>query len=263
MGSGRPRRAAVRLSSCSYTAALNIALPRGTVATRPTRPPRRRRDRSKGASRPQQPPKKKRSERAAPAQQQPPWGTTAFRDRDIVRQRMIAEKGYTNHLAGMYADKFTHPRLQCEGSHISIGDPYVDEAEITGPLEGEADGHDHVPAERGQRVIREHGQAVYVHARQVRRAAPLCQDPLYDTRKLGFGTHDVQARRIYGQSPHRTIRDLLKREAHPPAQRAEAGRPGRADPQGPQEISRSRRRRRTPCKGLRFPCALPLRHWAL
>ena len=51
-------------------------------------------------------------------------------DRDIVRQRMIAEKGYTNHLAGMYADKFTHPRLQCEaGRYISIGDPYVDEAE--------------------------------------------------------------------------------------------------------------------------------------
>ena len=42
-------------------------------------------------------------------------------DRDIVRQRMIAEKGYTNHLAGMYADKFTHPRLQCEaGRYISI-----------------------------------------------------------------------------------------------------------------------------------------------
>ena len=41
-------------------------------------------------------------------------------DRDIVRQRMIAEKGYTNHLAGMYADKFTHPRLPVSYTHLTL-----------------------------------------------------------------------------------------------------------------------------------------------
>lgn len=43
---------------------------------------------------------------------------------DVVRNRLVAERGYTNHSSGMYADKFLHPRLQCDGGrYITIGDP--------------------------------------------------------------------------------------------------------------------------------------------
>ena len=75
-----------------------------------------------------------------------------------MRQRMIAEKGYTNHLASMYADKFTHLDSSVGGPLHQYRGPVVDlSREITSPLEKQM-GTTMYPKNAGN--LREHGQAV-------------------------------------------------------------------------------------------------------
>ena len=52
-------------------------------------------------------------------------------DANARSQKDITKIGYTDHLGGMYADKFIHKNIQCEaGRYITIGDKYVDKAVV-------------------------------------------------------------------------------------------------------------------------------------
>ena len=136
-------------------------------------------------------------------------------ERDIVRQRMIAEKGYTNHLAGMYADKFTHPRLQCEaGRYISIGDPYVDEAErLPARWKEKQMGTTMYPKNAGNGYFGNMGKPFMYMPDKYVEQLPYAKTQPYDTRKLGFGTHDASKRDEFTDRVRtEQYRDLLKRE---------------------------------------------------
>ena len=55
----------------------------------------------------------------------------ATHDANARSQKDITKIGYTDHLGGMYADKFIHKNIQCEaGRYITIGDKYVDKAVV-------------------------------------------------------------------------------------------------------------------------------------
>jgi hypothetical protein len=134
---------------------------------------------------------------------------------DVMRQRMVAERGYTNHPGGMYSDKFTHPKLHCEaGRYISIGDPYVAEAEKRpGRWKEKQMGTTMYPKNAGNGYFGNMGKPFEYMPDKYVESLPYAKSQPYDQRKLGFGTHDASKRDEYTQAiKTEQYRDLLRRE---------------------------------------------------
>lgn len=137
------------------------------------------------------------------------------KQRDIVRERMVAERGFTNHLSGMYSDKFFHPRMQTDGGrYITIGDPYKEVShDIPARWKKKQMQAPMYPQNSGGGYFGLMGKAFdYMPDRYVEQLPYGKREP-YDQRKLGFGTHDASKRDEFTQRIRtEQYRDLLKRE---------------------------------------------------
>ena len=158
-----------------------------------------------------------RGELSAEAAKGPAKGTPRMvtHDPGARTQKDITNIGYTDHLGGMYADKFIHKNIQCEaGRYITIGDKYVDKAVVL-PARWKEKQFEapQFPMNAGDGFFGHGGKPFLYMPDAYVEQLPYNKTQPQDKRKLGFGTKDAfKADEFTQRIRTEQYRDLLKRE---------------------------------------------------
>jgi len=132
-----------------------------------------------------------------------------------LRNKEVAEIGYTQHGAGMYADKFLHKNIQCEnGRYVTIGDPYKGDKDVRPPRwRAKQLTVVHRPENSGGGYFGLMGRAFDYMPDKYVEQLPYAKTQPFGDRKNGFGSHDASKRDEFTQRIRtEQYRDLLKRE---------------------------------------------------